>query len=458
MLSLGLFFLLLTGANPSPPDAPSNWVHPQDGPHLDFELRVEQQTLRLSVQLNLACADELVGVLREDLHRLDPVEVEGLREALLEFVSEHSELRADGKLVEGTPNHFDWTPPDLERLPYYPRFGTRALTTLRLALEFPTAQAAEDLSFSWTNYPPNLTVSVEREDAPSLEVRTRVIAYGTHQAFVLSSDSPGLQWTAPPESQRLRMLEVPVPGRNDKSTLGSRPGLWLGLGLGVLGLLIAGRPGQHRRHGLGISLAGLLLALGIGLGQDAASDNALTPAEGKSIFLALHTNLYRSFDSTGEEEIYSALATAVAGPLLEELYGDLQQNLSMQEQGGARAEVEDLRHGSIQIDPESLSSDSFDVVAKWQVDAAVHHFGHFHRRTTGYEARYTLALGPVGWKIQEYDPLAQERLASSTDDPALALSDEGTRDEIEPDEVGRNENAPPDIPPAKTESNQEGSR
>ena len=156
--------------------------------------------------------------------------------------------------------------------------------------------------------------------------------------------------------------------------------------------------------------------------------------------------------------IYSALATAVAGPLLEELYGDLQQNLSMQEQGGARAEVEDLRHGSIQIDPESLSSDSFDVVAKWQVDAAVHHFGHFHRRTTGYEARYTLALGPMGWKIQEYDPLAQERLASSTDDPALALSDEGTRDEIEPDEVGRNENAPPDIPPAKTESNQEGSR
>jgi hypothetical protein len=148
---------------------------------------VEQQTLRLSVQLNLACADELVGVLREDLNRLDPVEVENLRETLLEFVSEHSELRADGVLLKGTPHHFDWTPPDLERLPYYPRFGTRALTTLRLALEFPAAQAVENLSFFWTNYPPDLTVSVEREDAPGLEVRTRVIAYGTHQAFVLSS-------------------------------------------------------------------------------------------------------------------------------------------------------------------------------------------------------------------------------------------------------------------------------
>jgi hypothetical protein len=458
MLSLGLFFLLLAGATPSLPDAPSNWVHPQDGPHLDFELRVEQQTLRLSVQLNLACADELVGVLREDLNRLDPVEVENLRETLLEFVSEHSELRADGVLLKGTPHHFDWTPPDLERLPYYPRFGTRALTTLRLALEFPAAQAVENLSFSWRNYPPNLTVSVEREDAPGLEVRTRVIAYGTHQAFVLSSESPGLQWTAPPESQRLRMLEVPVPGHDSSSTLGSRPGLWLGLGLGVLGLLIAGRAGQHRRHGLGISLAGFLLALGIGLGQGAASDNALTTADGEGIFLALHTNLYRSFDSTGEEEVYSALATAVAGPLLEELYGDLQQSLSMQEQGGARAEVEDLRHGSVLIDPKSLSPDGFEVLAKWQVDAAVHHFGHFHRRTTGYEARYTLALGPRGWKIQEYDPLAQERLASSTDDPALALSDEDTRDETEPDEVGRNETAPPEAPPAETKSNQEGSR
>jgi hypothetical protein len=458
MLSLGLFFLLLAGATPSLPDAPSNWVHPQDGPHLDFELRVEQQTLRLSVQLNLACADELVGVLREDLNRLDPVEVENLRETLLEFVSEHSELRADGVLLKGTPHHFDWTPPDLERLPYYPRFGTRALTTLRLALEFPAAQAVENLSFFWRNYPPNLTVSVEREDAPGLEVRTRVIAYGTHQAFVLSSESPGLQWTAPPESQRLRMLEVPVPGHDSSSTLGSRPGLWLGLGLGVLGLLIAGRAGQHRRHGLGISLAGFLLALGIGLGQGAASDNALTTADGEGIFLALHTNLYRSFDSTGEEEVYSALATAVAGPLLEELYGDLQQSLSMQEQGGARAEVEDLRHGSVLIDPKSLSPDGFEVLAKWQVDAAVHHFGHFHRRTTGYEARYTLALGPRGWKIQEYDPLAQERLASSTDDPALALSDEDTRDETEPDEVGRNETAPPEAPPAETKSNQEGSR
>lgn len=153
-------------------------------------------------------------------------------------------------------------------------------------------------------------------------------------------------------------------------------------------------------------------------------DSHLSPDQANEVFIALHSNLYRAFDSTVEEEIYRSLATAVAGELLDELYGDLQRSLTDQEQGGARAEVEALRHTEVLLEGKGQTQDSFMIHASWQVDAAVHHFGHFHRRTTAYKARYTLTLGPEGWKIHDFVPLAQERLATSTNDPSLPASDE----------------------------------
>lgn len=445
MLSLGLFIAVLAGtgsSSPGPPASPvdagspltrsrSTLVHPQDGPHLDFELRVEPDLVRLSVQLNLACADELVGALREDTYRLDPVEIEPLREALAGYFEDHSELHANGKRLFGTLSHFDWTPPDLERMPYYPRFGARALTTIRLGFEFPSAEAAETLRFAWDIYPPNLTVSEERALAPPLEVRTRVIAYGTHEAFVLRDDAPELVWNAPPESERLRMLEVPGSLHAETPSLGTRPGLWLSLALGIAGLVIAGTRTERRKQGLGLSLAGFLLALGIGMDPRLAQNGDLTAPAAQKIFLALHTNLYRSFDSTREEEIYAALTTAVNGDLLDTLYTEMLTSLSMQEEGGARAEVEALRHGPMETVKASLTPASFDLVAQWEVDAAVHHFGHFHRRTTGYKALYTVGLGEDGWKIQGAETLEQVRLATSTDDPGRSLSDAPRPEEIQ---------------------------
>lgn len=391
------------------PGAVSRW-HPQDGPHLDLEVRLGAEEVRLVAVLNLACADALAPVAREDEARLDPSEVEPLRRALLEAMLQEADVLLDGRRAELALQEFAWTPPDPERLPYYPRFGARATTTMRMELSAPVASRPRRLALRWGLYPPDLTLGDDPASAPPLRVPVRLLAGGTHQRSTLEASSPLAQLDVTEEDplSTLLLSEPPVhPG-------GAQVVTWVGLGIASLAL---GRAMARRRRPSwpALTAGALLMASPTLTGVGRAT---LEEPEAQQVFEVLHASLYDAFSGASDTDIYRSLERSVEGPLLEELFQHLRRSLTHQEEGGARAEVEAVRMEEARIT--SRGPEGFDVDASWQVEGAVHHFGHFHRRTTAYAARFGVARGSQGWRIRTHEPLEERRLSSESNDPALS--------------------------------------
>ena len=140
------------------------------------------------------------------------------------------------------------------------------------------------------------------------------------------------------------------------------------------------------------------MVIEVGGNQDLPSSS-----EAEQIFLPLHANIYRAFDYTAESDIYDALAQSVDGPLLDTLYNQVYRGLIMQEEGGAVSRVMAVRPVELAVESIGILPDDgrpgFDVLARWQVDGKVTHWGHSHERTNEYQARYTVLQTDQGWRI-----------------------------------------------------------
>jgi hypothetical protein len=145
----------------------------------------------------------------------------------------------------------------------------------------------------------------------------------------------------------------------------------------------------------------------------------IPPDQAEPIFEKLHKNLFTAFDFREASDVYDALAHTVDGPLLRELYLDVQQSLKMREQGGAVAKIEsievlqskpstelalnnqfnqsDSRAGSIsdsiQVRP------TFGWRCEWNLSGTVEHWGHIHERINQYDARFNVSAVDGNWKI-----------------------------------------------------------
>ena len=87
-------------------------------------------------------------------------------------------------------------------------------------------------------------------------------------------------------------------------------------------------------------------------------------------------NIYRAYDYGDQSDVYDALAHSVNGPLLDELFLKIQSGLRMKEQGGAIANVQEVRIVSIM--PALDNPESLDCT--WNVTGTVEHWGHIHTR------------------------------------------------------------------------------
>ena len=80
-------------------------------------------------------------------------------------------------------------------------------------------------------------------------------------------------------------------------------------------------------------------------------------------------NIYRAYDYGDQSDVYDALAHSVNGPLLDELFLKIQSGLRMKEQGGAIANVQEVRIVSIKPaldNPESLDCNGTSP-ARWNI-------------------------------------------------------------------------------------------
>lgn len=137
--------------------------------------------------------------------------------------------------------------------------------------------------------------------------------------------------------------------------------------------------------------------------------------ETKQIFLPLHRNIYSSMEYVSDEQIYDALEQSVAGETLTEIYRQLHRNLTMKDQGGAVARVEDVQVKRSESQPvkDKSQAPTFQHLCQWEVTGTVEHWGHLHRRRQAHEALFTVCATDGYWKIVHWE-LLDERLLDTS--------------------------------------------
>ena len=145
----------------------------------------------------------------------------------------------------------------------------------------------------------------------------------------------------------------------------------------------------------------------------------LNPAAARDVFQQLHAGMYRALDFGSEERIYDALDATIDGPLLEELYLQLQESLRVREQGGAIARIKDITFTDATPVPRTEADQTnpwpaFAIRATWQVAGTVEHWGHVHERENQFEAVFSIKPVNNNWKITRMDILGQQQKSART--------------------------------------------
>lgn len=418
-------------------------AHPQDGPHADIRMKIDETGVHAGMMINLAFIDEMVDFPRESPDAVAQVEEGMLRELLTRYFVEQNVVEIDGMPVAPVVQSFEMIRPDVSQLYLFPRSGMRGLLRARLELDYPAKSMPRTVRFVWTTYPPNVLLDLaEGEERPPMAVEAQLEAEGTFDILHFTREAPEVMWHGSGLTREERFLDVPdVVSPVESARLPA-----LSLATAVSGLIVmlvgVGRMGRREKvnqpEGEGVARpqgrvgwTGILLASGavllavapmlrqVGTVELKARGQGLpTEAQAKAIFEPLHANIYRAFDYEQRGEIYDALARSVSGELLESLYDQIYTSLVMYEEGGAVSKVSSLR--LMRDDVKSIAREGKDerpvitIEAQWQVDGVVYHEGHSHRRTNEYVAEYQLARLEEGWRITANRVLSQERLDPQT--------------------------------------------
>lgn len=125
------------------------------------------------------------------------------------------------------------------------------------------------------------------------------------------------------------------------------------------------------------------------------------------VFDQLHTNLFRAFDYSQEEDVYDALAVSVHGDLLRKLYLQINNSLRIEEEGGAIAHIEQVERLSGQRQEEPFVENGFRYRSKWNIVGTIEHWGHIHQRTNQYDAQFDVQIVDGDWKLTSMEILDQ---------------------------------------------------
>lgn len=163
--------------------------------------------------------------------------------------------------------------------------------------------------------------------------------------------------------------------------------------------------------------AGMLVGLGF-LFVDTAKVELASPFEpagtirindetASRVFDQLHTNLFRAFDYSQEEDVYDALAVSINGPLLRKLYLQINKSLRIEQEGGAIANIEQVERLSGERLETPFVANGFRYRSKWNIVGTIEHWGHIHQRTNQYDAHFDVQIVDGDWKLTSMEILDQ---------------------------------------------------
>jgi hypothetical protein len=406
-------------------------LHPQDGPDVDLRVQITDQGVTASVTFNLAFADEIAYIPREQPGALHSVEAPGLGDALFDFIRARNAVTIDGVAVSPTLREFETPTPETSLLPLFPRTGMRGLIKAHLIVDYTAKSPPQQATFRWGEFPvdPVLSGGAPDEQRPVI-IAGQFSARGASWIVEFTREHPEYVWQRSDTPER-RFEEVPPPpgARRMAVPVASISIALAGVaaGIGAMALAPRGRRGILAAAAVvtGLAGAGVLRDSGlVEIDHPMGPELALTEQQAVAAFSPLHTNIYRAFDYNEEGDIYDALARSVDGPLLDELYNQIYRGLVMQLEDGAAVSrvqhVEPLETKLLEIGAAGGQA-SFTLSHRWRVTGAVYHWGHSHTRTNEYLAEYTVAGTEAGWRIAGSRPLEQFRVDSAPGDTGEAF-------------------------------------
>jgi hypothetical protein len=383
-------------------------LDPKDGPDVDLTVAIEDDEVRWTATVNLAFLDATAPVEREIPELLDGPELEYAHEALAALFAAENRVIVDGVTVPAAETRFDVDPGDPSLLPHFPRFGARALYKLRLTTVHPCSAPPRRVTLVWGIYPPNEALAgLPGGPPPPIEVVVNLSGAGLASTERFTRAEPEVTWHRPPPGFS-PLVAVPWLVRAPE-----QPWPWPLVGGAAIAAVAAAIGPRALRRAAGLGALGLVVLAAVRW-TEGPGVALPTSDEALAVFQPLHSNVYRAFDYTQDEDIYDALATSVDGALLARLYDEVYRSLVMQEEGGAVSRVDEVRYTASDVrDIGVVGAEDrvgFVVEARWEVDGSVSHWGHAHRRTNEYRAEYTVTATDAGWRITDSRMLEQRRI------------------------------------------------
>jgi len=393
-------------------------MHPQDGPHADLRVAIEDDLVRYSVGVNLAFLDEAIDAPREALGELSAAEADRTLEGFRRLLLAEASCVINGEQIRPVFERVEiFTDPDPGMIAVFPKMGNRALIRAAAVMRFDAPGTTETVEVTWPAYPVDqLAEQMEGASSapPRMYFEAVFTAGGKSSPARFTSAEPTIRWSRADTSGVESLADLPAPlVAQARSPLGIGH---VAIGCSVLAAAGVGmtRRGWGSRAGL-LAVVVVLLGVGAALPRATPSQPLVSEPEALEILTRVHESMYRAFDYTSESDIYDRLGLALEGELLGELYEQIRLSLLQAEEEmkiGVVTGLDTIETTIAEIDSAGPSAQGlgFDAIHRWRVDGTVYHWGHSHTRSNVYEARYRVAYTDRGWRITAHRLLSQQRI------------------------------------------------
>ena len=374
---------------------------------------IEPFEVRHEVLIPLITFETLAPLERAEKDFISVAEQAAAKMTIEHFFRTHNPVEIDGVAVQ----------PIVQRLEFYGLdFKDFAQTTEKERISIYQARLGVILVYTVKGHPNQVKMTWDAFNRNVPFVKSTFYAYdAAPENTYFEPIDPEFVWRSEVERAVPTLADVPTPEPPRKIAL-PLVSLFF-FAVAPIVFLAARREGRFDLKG-GMARAGVaagVAALCWPVAQRQVVDPFSRPSlpsgeERAAIFSALHANIYRAFDYKAESDVYDTLEQSIGGPLLTDIYLQIQTGLRMQEQGGAIAKVREVKIVSVGASDEKANSVdfAFSIPCNWTVRGTVEHWGHIHTRENEYEALFRVE--PVGgeWRITGMELRNEKRLKFET--------------------------------------------
>jgi hypothetical protein len=285
------------------------------------------------------------------------------------------------------------------------------------------------VGFSWElelqNVPKTVEITWSGFGAAWASLPVTVVVGSQSESFELNAQATSHVWHNQGRlSLRSPLAEVPARPRPSQMKLPVASILWVVAGILFLSLrhISGGRvPGRAFMTWMTLIAGAVVLWPVLNVHFSLPHNENVPPDQAEKILRALLRNTYRAFDQRSESAIYDVLERSISGDLLQRVYLQTIQALTLDEQDKTRVRITDL---SVEVTGTKPRKDGEGFIAdvRWTALGTVGHWGHEHQRLNRYIAKVTIAPVPEkasanardsdrdAWKMVDLEVLEEKRL------------------------------------------------